>query len=826
MSSLFDTHGVDPNAYNEVFNAEGVVHPHWQHFVSVLQNLTAEQMQARSNLVAQQIQENGVTYNVYGEEQGLNRPWRLGVIPNVIPDEEWQVLADGIAQRAKLLNAILADIYGEQMLIKQGLLPAELIYGHNNFLRDCVGVKQAKNVFLHSYAADVSRDVNGQWWIMADRTQTPSGAGYALENRHIISRIFPNVYRHLKVQSLNDYFMVLRQTLMRLSPSLGEPPLVVLLTSGRFNETYFEHIYLARHLGMPLIEGADLTVRAGIVYLKTLNGLTRVHAILRRLDDDYCDPLAFKADSALGVAGLLSAVKAGNVLVANALGSGVIESAGLLGFLPNICQYLFNEPLKIPSVATWWCGESPVLQKALIRLDDLVVKPSFPSQRFEPVFVKNLDKEQKAALKERLCSRPYTYVAQEKALLAQTPVWSLQHQKFISQSSAMRVYAVAANNGTYQVMKGGLARVAATKTDNVVSMQRGGISKDVWVLAASQQARPEKPQTRVLGVRDLLRQDPYLSSRVAENMFWLGRYSERCANNARLLHATLSRYIDLADETDTSLQVALQSCLYWELYCTKNEDALVGQQLLAGIYDKKWPSSLAANLQSLIWSASQVRGRLSQENWIAITELQQEANGVAATDSGEALAFVDRLLMSLSALSGVVLDDMVQDHSWRFLMMGRRLERLQFFTEMIAQLLEQSVEQSALDWLLELAESTITYRSRYVSSAQLIPVLDLVLLDPSNPHSVQFQINALKQSLAQLDYQTETTLFVLSEQLQSLNFDVLESEMNYPTRLSKVLALVARLLRAIMESAQSLANSLELRYFAHVDTFSQSTVSS
>jgi len=824
MSSLFDTYHPDSSSYHEVFAKDGSIHPHWQHFASVLQSMSPEQMQARSDLVSQQIQENGVTYNVYGEKQGLNRPWRLGAIPNLIPAEEWQVLADGIAQRAKLLNLILADIYGEQHLIKQGLLPAELIYGHNNFLRPCIGLKQAQNIFLHIYAADVARDDKGQWWVMADRTQTPSGAGYALENRQIISRVFPEVYRQLKVQSLNDYFVVLKQTLMRLSPSLSEPPLIVLLTAGRFNETYFEHIYLARHLGIPLVEGADLIVRAGIVYLKTLNGLNRVHGILRRLDDDYCDPLAFRSDSALGVAGLLAAVRAGNVLVANALGSGVIESAGLLGFLPKICKHLLGEPLKIPSVATWWCGETPVLEKALINLDSLIVKPSFPSQRFEPVFVEDLDEAQKELLKKRLRSRSYAYVAQEKAVLAQTPVWDLKKQQLISQSSAMRIYATPNEKGQYQVMAGGLARVAKNPQDAIVSMQRGGISKDVWV-CFGQNARSEKPKMRTLGARDLLRQDPYLSSRVAENMFWLGRYSERCANNARLLHSTVSRYIDLPDDNDLVLQAALSSCEYWGLCSTEKKEPT--QQLLAGIYDKEWSGSVASNLHSLIWSASQVRGRLSQENWITITELQQEADGLVATDLGKALSFVDRLLMSLSALSGVVLDDMVQDHSWRFLMMGRRLERLQFFSQIISQLLQQSfIEQSALDWLLELAESTITYRSRYVSSSQLIPVLDLVLLDTSNPHSVQFQITALLHSLKQLAHESDCGLTTFSEQLQSINFDVLESEMNYPSRLNKALALIARLLQDIAQAGRNLASSLELRYFAHIDTFSQSTVSS
>ena len=249
MSKLLDSYTVDPSRYNEIFAADGTIHPHWQHFAETLAGMTAEQMQQRADSVAQQIDENGVTYNVYADPNGSNRPWRLGPLPNLVPAEDWQVLADGIAQRASLLNSMLADVYGKQTLIQQGLIPAELIYGHPNFLRPCMGIKPPRNTYLHVYAADVARAADGRWWIMADRTQTPSGAGYALENRQIIARAFPELYRQLKVQSLNDYFLILRQTLARLAPASGEPPLIVLLTSGRFNETYFEHVYLARHLG-------------------------------------------------------------------------------------------------------------------------------------------------------------------------------------------------------------------------------------------------------------------------------------------------------------------------------------------------------------------------------------------------------------------------------------------------------------------------------------------------------------------------------------------------------------------------------------------------
>ncbi len=826
MSKPFDSYHVDPSRYNEIFAADGAIHPHWQHFAEALAAMTTEQMQQRADLVAQQINENGVTYNIYTDpNNGNSRPWRLGPVPNLIPAEEWQVLAEGIAQRASLFNSMLADVYGEQTLIQKGLIPAELIYGHPNFLRPCLGIKQPRNTYLHVYAADVARAADGKWWVMADRTQTPSGAGYALENRQIIARAFPEMYRQLKVQSLNDYFLILRQTLSKLAPTNGEPPLVVLLTSGRFNETYFEHVYLARHLGMPLVEGSDLTVRNSIVYLKTLNGLKRVHAILRRLDDDYCDPLELRSDSALGVAGLLDAVRTGNVLVANALGSGVMESASLLGFLPKICRHLRGEELKLPSIATWWCGEEAIFAKTLANLQQFVVKPTFPSQRFEPVFCKNMDETQLAEMRLRLQRRPYIYVAQARVALSQSPVWNKQTGQFTAQATGMRVYAVAHEDGSYEVMAGGLTRVAGDSLD-VVSMQRGGLSKDTWV-CFTRSARTEKPQTRTIGVRDLLRQDPYLPSRVAENMFWLGRYSERCDNNARLLRSALSRHIELAGDNDLGLEIALDNCKFLGLYPQKEE---VSEQLLAGICDGSWHSSLVANLRSLIWSASQVRGRLSQENWIAIVDLQQEANALNADslELGEALAFVDRLLMSLSALAGFAMDDMTQDNSWRFLMMGRRLERLQFLADMIAQLLEKpvAIEQTGLEWLLELADSTITYRSRYLSSAQLLPVLDLILLDPNNPHSLQFQLDRLLQTLAKLDHDDDYGLKVLSERLQSLSFDVLESELYYPQRLAKALTMIARLLHDIASTGRGLSDNLSLRYFAHIDTISQTTVSS
>ncbi|MBU2138759.1 MAG: circularly permuted type 2 ATP-grasp protein, partial [Gammaproteobacteria bacterium] len=543
MPDLLADYTLTSGAYHELLDADGQVRPHWRLLLERLQRSSPAQLAQRQALLARQIQENGVTYNVYADPDGADRPWELDLLPNLIPAEEWQQIAAGVAQRAGLLNAVLADLYGPQQLLADGLLPAELVFGHNNYLWPCQGVQPPGGTYLHLYAVDLARAPDGRWWVTADRTQAPSGAGYALENRQIVSRAFPELYRDLRVQYLAGFFRTLQDTLARQAPADGETPLVVLLTPGRFNESYFEHLYLARQLGYPLVEGSDLTVRDAKVYLKTLAGLRRVHAVLRRLDDDFCDPLELRTDSALGVSGLLEAVRQGNVLVANALGSGVLESPGLPGFLPAIAEKLLGEELLLPSIASWWCGEPPVLDKALEQLDELLVRASFPSQSFTPVFGRDLDETQRAELAERLKARPYAYVAQALAQLSQAPVWQPEEGQLAPRAIGMRVFAVASAEG-YRVMPGGLTRVAADADAEVVSMQRGGASKDTWVLGERHGGGEPWQWLRPLGVADLVRSDPYLPSRVVENLYWFGRYSERCEDGARLLRIMLARYVD------------------------------------------------------------------------------------------------------------------------------------------------------------------------------------------------------------------------------------------------------------------------------------------
>ncbi|WP_437882675.1 circularly permuted type 2 ATP-grasp protein [Pseudomonas sp. LRF_L74] len=823
MPDLLADYPHNTAAYDELLDAKGAVRLHWRRLAEQLQRSTSAQLHQRQELLNRQIQENGVTYNVYADPNGADRPWELDLLPNLIPAEEWREIAAGVAQRASLLNGVLADIYGPQRLIAEGLLPAELVFGHNNFLWPCQGIQPPGGTFLHLYAVDLARAPDGRWWVTGDRTQAPSGAGYALENRQIISRAFPELHRDLRVQHLAGFFRALQDTLARQAPVEGdESPLVVLLTPGRFNESYFEHLYLARQLGYPLVEGSDLTVRDARVYLKTLAGLRRVHAVLRRLDDDFCDPLELRSDSALGVPGLLEAVRQGRVLVANALGSGVLESPGLPGFLPAISQRLLGEELLLPSVASWWCGEPPVLEEALAKLPELLIRPSFPSQSFLPRFGRDLNEKQRQALVKRLRARPYAYVAQAQAHLSQAPIWQAAQGSLESRAIGMRVFAVATVDG-YRVMPGGLTRVAADADAEVVSMQRGGASKDTWVLGERQAGGEQWQWLRPLGVADLVRSDPYLPSRVVENLFWFGRYSSRCEDSARLLRIMLARYVD--DDDDP---LALQAALGLGERTGLLPDAATGtleERLLQAVLGAEWPPSLRANLQRLQWAAGSVRGKLSRENWQALIELQREAHALEAqqADLGAQLDFLNRLLMSLASLSGFALDDMTRDDGWRFLMLGRCIERLQFIAQSIADFIVSRAvnDQSALEWLLELGNSSITYRTRYLASAQLIPVLDLLLLDAQNPHAVLFQLRMLLRSIRRLgesfDFVAEGALASLERTLGAFNLGSLENPLFGSSGVRAVLAGLADLLLAIAQSAGQVSDQLGLRFFAHVD---------
>ena len=729
---------VEPR-YDELALAPGVPRPHWRRFSEVLQQTRAESLAERLTLVQRAIRDSGVTYNVYADPKGLDRPWELDALPMVLPDAEWQQLAAGLRQRAALLNAILVDLYGPGRLLREGLLPPSLVLGHSGFLRPAVGSAPPGGIFLHSYAADLARAPDGRWWVLADRTQAPSGSAYALENRLLVARLFPDLFGELGVARLNGYFNALRESLLQFAPSGRERPLAVVMTPGPYNETYFEHSFLARYLGFPLVEGGDLLVREGRVWLKTLEGLQQVHAILRRQDDSYCDPLELRADSALGVPGLLECARRGTVLVANALGAGVLESGALLGYLPRLCEHLLGEALRLPSVATWWCGEEAAREDALAKVPQLVFKPADPALRFEPIFGAELDTAAAARLAAEVRANPSRFVAQELVRASQAPTLAADRPAVPgSRPIGLRMFAIATAAG-YAVMPGALTRVAADSDPRVVSMQRGGSAKDTWVLRpeAAPRARPLSPpgaDAPAAAVRGTV----VVASRVVENLFWYGRYCERCDSLARLLRTGLQATLE--DEALESGVARVAAALGIPI---ERENPVRGW--VAGAADDINPSALPAVLGHLGRLAFSLRERMSLDNWQAVRRLVDEGSRGPDATVSEVLPWLDRVIGVTTALAGFALDGMTRDMGWRFLSIGRRLERLSARCLALQVALEEPGE--APGWLLELADSIVTYRARYSSQPAWGPLAQLLVFDGQNPRAVAFQVRGVAEYL-------------------------------------------------------------------------------
>jgi uncharacterized circularly permuted ATP-grasp superfamily protein/uncharacterized alpha-E superfamily protein len=869
--SLLSQYPVDVTLYHELLTATGSARPHWEPLIKQLAHTPHAQIRQQLEFLDRRIQENGVTYNVYADPSGGDRPWSLDLLPFVIPSDEWAHIEKAVAQRATLINATLADLYGPQNLLAEGLLPPALVYGQHGFLWPCVGIEPPGGHHLHIYAADLVRSPDGQWWVIADRTQAPSGAGYALENRLVISRLFPELFRDQRVQHVAYFFRAIQESLAAWAPTEGdEQPHIVLLTPGPYNETYFEHAYLSRYLGFPLVEGQDLTVRKNTVYLKTLTGLKRVHVILRRQDDDYCDPLELRGDSALGIPGLVQAIRAKRVLVSNALGSGIMGSGALMGFLPGISQRLLGEDLLIPSVATWWCGEKPALNYALTHFDELVIKAAYPTQGFQTVFGCNLDADAKEDIIQRMQARPHAYLAQEMVAPSQVPVWARGEDnphdahRLQPRSVGLRVYAVATPNG-YLVMPGGLARAAGKSDEAFISMQRGGISKDTWVLAEGAVDLSTLLKTS-LTVRDLVYSGTNLTSRVVESLFWLGRYSERFDNTARLLRITLHRLGGGGNDPATELPLLLALGEALEVFIPSEKDPTnlkagaqsdpklvkpaklvkstksllipieqqIEHRLLKSLGDTNFPGSLASDIRRAVWTATQVKDRLSTDHWHSISSLQRKLQGLKKEHltARDAYTFLDQVMEVSSSLNGFTMDNMTRDDGWRFLVVGRRLERLVFIASTISQYLNRSLSSIAgtnpesLDWLLELNDSIITYRSRYSRRPELLSTLALIVFDPDNPHSVIFQSQVVQRYLARLkrvlpDMRTEdlSNAESLLLEINLARFESRDGKISLEARRE-----LAACLQNLVHVSHALSDQLAMRYFTHVSDIGRQTL--
>lgn len=739
-----------PGIFDEMMDRTGGVRAHWRPFLSMLAKLGSEEINRRHSVADRHLRESGVFYRVYEDPAGVERSWPLSHVPLLIDAAEWEALKAGLVQRAGLLEAVLADVYGPAELIRTGRLPATLIAGSPEFLRPLVGVAPPGGKHLRFCAVDLGRSADGEWWVLSDRAQAPSGAGYALENRLALARALPDIYRTLHVERLAQFFQAFQAELASLNRQ--DDSRICLLTPGPLTETYFEHAYLARYLGFLLVEGSDLTVRDDGVFVRTVSGVKRTEVIVRRLDADFADPLELNTQSRLGVPGLVQAVRDGKVVIVNALGAGLVESPGLLAFLPALAPVVTGNKLSIPNVATWWLGHPDLREEIIGKIDQMVIAPAFSGQN-EPhglgqgVLGSTLDPERRQRILQDIAIRSVDYVAQEAVTLSTMPVWRdgrLEPRPFI-----LRLFLAKVGDG-WTVMPGGFVRIAEDVDARAVNLQHGASTADAWVLS-------DKPvvETTLLPTPERItirRAAGVLPSRAADNLFWVGRYVERAEATLRLVRALIHRVTEHDVAAAPVIDRITDLLAAWS--AGPNDIPHARAMLFAraafvrGSFDGSLPH-LAAAARS---AASVIRDRFSPDAWRALTRLVATINVPLPPGPSESVMLerVEAALRVISSFSGLAQENMSQLAGWRFLELGRRIERAMATCRFVRQFGEDHAPEGALDVLLELADSQITYRQRYVMIAARTPVIDLVMLDPNNPRSVAYQLDRIEHHLSEL----------------------------------------------------------------------------
>lgn len=758
-----------PTGFDEYAMPSGEPRAAWRKFTESLRGVATEEFARRWEQARRMLRDNGVSYHVFGEASNRDRPWELDPFPLMLPAGEWERLAAALTQRAKLLNLVLADLYGPQRLIIEGILPPEFALANPLYMRAVHGLPVLNQRYVQFYAAHLARDEQGTWTVLADRTQAPAGAGYAVENRIVLSRMLPETYQACEVQRLAGFFLAVRETLQNLAPRHRENPRIVLLSPGPRSPAYFEDAYLARYLGYTLVEGGDLTVRDNLVYLKTLGGLIPVDVIMRRLADEDCDPLELHGETSSGVPGLTHAARCGNVAIANPLGSNLVEAPAFLAYLPALARRLLDEDLQLNTIPTWWCGQPEGLRYVCDHMDELVIRPAF-EPRAKPILVNTLSDAQRAGLREKIRARPLHYVGQAIVTRSSVPVW--QNGAVEAWRMGLRSFLVASGD-SYHVMPGGLVRVSHADQPLAESTLAGEGSKDVWVLAAG----PVKPVSLLhpAGEPLLLRRSGNdLPSRVADNMYWLGRNVERAEGAIRLMRSAIAR---LLGETTPggqpelpvllkALRGAGQGRIRPEAAQRDADDQtalLMERELLELVFDDQQPTGLRHKLNLVQQLTNIVRDRISIDSWRILNRLNQDwlpDYPLGVVPLGDVLGMLDQMVITLSAFSGLGVESMTRGPAWRFLDIGRRMERALSMASLLGFTLVHinAQENTILEALLEVADSSMTYRNRYLNILQARAVLDLLLSDETNPRSLAFQLAALATHVEHLPREASDAL--------------------------------------------------------------------
>ena len=828
---IFENYTV--SSYDEMFNEDGSTREHWKTLADNLETLGLQQLSVKQKEIDWRLQDNGVTYNVYGDPNGMSRPWNLDPIPLILESNDWEHVEAGMQQRAKLLNLLFKDVYGEQKVLKQNIVPPEVIFGHGGFLREIHGLYGHLEHPLMIVAADLARGPDGKMWVIHDRVQSPSGLGYAIENRLTMNSAMQALYTNISMRRLYTFYEDFKLMLMKQGHHNKSKPLNVLLTPGAHNETYFEHAYLSSFLGLTLVQGQDLLAKGGAVWLKSLKGLRRVDAILRRLDEGYCDPLELRSDSKLGVSGLVHAVRKQGIAMANPLGSGVLENLGLHPFMPELAHFFLNEELILPQIASWWCGQEKECEYVLENLSTLIVKTIDRSTNESATYRgKELSEDEQARLRTKILENPHLFVGQEEVQFATAP--SLVEGVIKPRHVVIRSFAIT-NDEQYEVMPGALVRVGSSDDSLIVSGQHGGSSKDLWVLGESGPMAPNNAYKPKATFENSLENIPSLR---AENLFWLGRYLMRCIMSARMIRITLK---SLANATRYDRQGNLMAqeilcdtlshlCMTYPGFLGEGDEKVTDpmSEIWSVISQSDRVGSLYQALNMLSNANTNTKNLLPLESWRIFDRMMREWNEYTHDTSPQQRTMVsglDSLLVNLMAYKALIEDSLFVEQGLVLYEIGAGLERAQLLIaksrSMLTSVYEPFTEYEVLETLLGSSESLNAYRAHYHASIELEHVSEFMLLDIQFPKSLISEISHLLKLLPKLPkFKNDIYLSRYEEPLfEAFSF----------LRLSRIESLCAlesdsvvrenmdTLLASVSEKLIVASDELSKTYFAHYD---------
>lgn len=816
-----------PGHFDECFREDGQPRKAYAPLVDFINGMGREALETLVAEGAALVRESGVTYNAIEEEGERTRPWELAFTPLAIHADEWQELDRGLAQRTRLLEAVLDDLLGPQRLLRERIIPPEVVFRSPEFLRPYHGLPKVGGVRLHVSASELARDASGSWRVIGDRTRAPSGLGYLVENRIITSRAYPQLIHRSNVHRIASFFLQLRQLFESLAPHHQANSRVAILTPGQKSYRYFEDTFLARYLGYTLVQGRDLAVRGGVLNLKTLGGLVPIDVLWRHISDDQCDPLELAPDAIEGVTGLVQTVRSGNVAIANCLGSKLAQSPALLPFLETANRFLFGDDLRLATAETHWCGQPESLQRVLAELDRFVLLPAFSVRGDRPIRPDLMSAEARGELIATLRDHPYQYVAQTLIDRSTAPVW--RDGKMEPWFVALRTFQIQTEQGV-SVLPGGLVRVSPTPQGVENPHGSTQLGQDCWVIADG----PVDQTSTLLPAAQVplrfVRGGAELPSRVAENLFWLGRYSERAESIARVLRTTMLRLVgeqSVADLPEMPRLIAALAAIgqIEPDYAVKELQGSLpslDDALPASLYTIDQQRGLCPSVTALADKATAVRDRISLDAYRIVQQIAQELAAPVRirgrADTRSAINRLTRLITGLLAFSGIGQESFTRTLGWRFLQLGRRIERAWQTAEVLRATLVDPDERPVLEAVLEATDSIMTYRSRYLLRLEPDATIDLLVTDETNPRSIRFQLERITEVLEPLPLEPGE---VGTPYERRLAFDLLHRvRMAQPTQLAMVepedhRAALDHLLEILTEGLPELSNAITARYLIH-----------